>query len=137
MAATGKGEKTPLLVRLYTSLRFWGGLLLLFYLTFFIINFAFGRGVYSFVAAGLALALMPLMDYIFIRGGLPDLLGYPLVQLILPVIVIWALELGSIAWLKFKAAKLEKRTIIIIGSAVLLLLMTQFVGCTIFSIGGF
>lgn len=129
MAATGKEGITLFLVRLYTSLIFWGGLLLLFFLTFFIISSADGAGLYgSLYTAGFALAMMPMVAYLII----PKIwaLGYTF------PIVVWILELGAIAWLRFKSAKLGKRTIVIIGSVVLLLLVTQFVSCTILIISG-
>ncbi len=131
MAATGKVGITLFLVRLYTSLRFWGGLLLLFFLTFFIMSLAFsdsGSSLFSSLYfAAFIFAMMPMGLGYLIRAPIWDV-GYAF------PIIVWILQLGAIAWLRFKSVKLERRTIIIIGSIVLLLLVTQFVGCTIVSI---
>lgn len=129
MAKTSKNEKTPLLIKLYTSPKFWAGLLLLFFLTFFIIYLS--RGVdlgSSFFYALLTFALMPLFLIYISQYSHIGFIGSNFMFL---SPIIWLLEIGTILWMNIQALKLKKRAIIIIGSAVLLLLVTQFVGCAI------
>jgi len=112
----------------YTSLKFWGGLLVTFYLIFFILFLALNKFevLGSLVAALLALFLMPSVFLWWIPIHTDITLG-----------LVWALELTVIIWLKVKKDVLSKRTIKIVGLILLIILLAQFVGCAaIISQGG-
>ena len=126
MAKQTKEQILP--VKLYTSLMFWGGLLLLFFLTFLILFSRKNNVIENMKLAATTLILMPSIFQYFLH----DIRPFGTVGSFGTFhIVVWLVELAGIAWLKFKASTLKNSTIIIIGTIILLLLVTQFVGCAL------
>ena len=120
-------KEQQLLVKLYTSLRFWGGLLIFFYVVFFLISFIVhsvhesSRVTFSLRWATLALAVMP------------AIIAYKILHVssinhqIFFAVAVWFLQIVGIILLKLKAYTLSHRTIIVMGTIILLLLIIQFV----------
>ena len=121
-------NEKPFLVKLYTSLKFWGGLLLFFFLIFFTNIFTRGKLVSEMADVAMALSHNAhLATFIFYYLPLPGFGINPSPLLYMFPILVCLAELTGIAWLKFKASTLKNRTTIIIGTIILLLLVTQFV----------
>src|SRR3989338_597977 len=101
-----------------------------FFAVFVLLGFALGRGdfLFAFQFAWLSFAWMPMFLGMLFGMLAIDSLQTPF------VIAAWLFELGTMLWLWLRKDAISKRSILIVGTALLLLLLTQFIGCTIIGV---
>ena len=119
-------KEKPLLIKLYTSLRFWVAVLLFFYVVFSLIGFKFSKDlVFNLWGAALGLAFMPGSAIrLYNLSWFDD-------SFFFYYMLVWLPELAGVTWLKLKGGTAQKRTVFIVGTIIVLSLVTQFVVCSV------
>jgi hypothetical protein len=125
------------IAKLYTSLLFWFGLIFSFYFLYVILGILTNPGELPFLRM---LFLLWMMPFVFIGPFLSPFIGISKAQdyfyyiLLFSPAIIWALEIATMFMLRFRKT-FSSRTVLIIGTVLLLLLITQFISCIPGAIG--